>query len=481
MEAKPIQCPEFHRKLVSHTRLGFFTDHVRPPGWSNPTSSSDIRVIEDAVVEKVSAGGQTDTQRLQVIDKTRSLARRPDYGGAGDSKPVSMWANYFELRAKPDLVLYQYKIIIEPVQSDENKNRKVIAPKGKKLKEIIKIMLQLPQFKPFEFEMATDFAEILISRKQLDISSMRTKEPVQYQAEDSDQSRGGGWPERGLTRYNVTLDEAESSGSLQVSDLIRSLQSTELEKTYRDTTSIVQALDVTLGQQRKSAPNLITLGRGRCFPKHPKSNEMAAIGDTLIAIRGFFSSVRVATSRILLNCNICHGAFYPAIPLVDLFNRFGIRDTSADQAKADFEQFIQGLQVKADHLPRLTANLTNEHLPRVYRIFGLARPVANQQPPLVNRFGAGPEAVRFHRKNPDESTTLTTIARYWQDQSNTSVCSSYLTRSNELQTTEVSRTSPCPLSTSVTRTSLVTCHPMCARLYLAKRHESSFWAAKLQP
>lgn len=396
MEAKPIQYLGYQRKFVSYTQSGFFTDHVRLSGWSNPTHSSKVKEIEDAIVEKVSARGQTDNQQLQLIDKTHSLAQRPDYGSAGDPKPVSMWANFFELRTKPGLIYYQYKIIIEPVQADENKDRKVIAPKGKKLKEIIKIMLQLPQFKPFEFDVVTDFAEILISRKQLDVSSMRTKEPFQYQAEDSDYSRGGDWPNRGATRYNVTLDETESSGSLQVSDLLRSLQSTELEQTYGDTASMVQALDIVLGQQRKSAPNLITLGRGRCFPKNPSSKEMTELGGGLIAIRGFFSSVRVATGRILLNCNICHGAFYPAIPLVDLFNRFEICENSESRQKLDFEQLIQGLQIEANHLPRLTTNLTNQHIPRVYRVFGLARPVERQEPPLVRYFGAGPQAVRFH-------------------------------------------------------------------------------------
>ena len=39
-------------------------------------------------------------------------------------------------------------------------------------------------------------------------------------------------------------------------------------------------------------------------------------------LRGFFSSVRVATSRILVSVNVSHGAIYDAIPLDQLIRKY---------------------------------------------------------------------------------------------------------------------------------------------------------------
>jgi eukaryotic translation initiation factor 2C len=44
----------------------------------------------------------------------------------------------------------------------------------------------------------------------------------------------------------------------------------------------------------------------------------------LEAIRGFFSSVRLATCRVLVNINVRHDAFYRADPLPSLMMSYGL-------------------------------------------------------------------------------------------------------------------------------------------------------------
>jgi eukaryotic translation initiation factor 2C len=55
-----------------------------------------------------------------------------------------------------------------------------------------------------------------------------------------------------------------------------------------------------------------------------QTTETADLAAGLEVIRGFFSSVRLATFRILVNINIRHDAFYRADPLPSLMMSYGL-------------------------------------------------------------------------------------------------------------------------------------------------------------
>lgn len=83
-----------------------------------------------------------------------------------------------------------------------------------------------------------------------------------------------------------------------------------------------EALNIFLKHYAKSANNLATLGANKTFSIG--GGESADLGSGLTALRGFFTSVRAATNRILVNINVSHGAFYQEGQLTRLMQAFGL-------------------------------------------------------------------------------------------------------------------------------------------------------------
>jgi hypothetical protein len=172
--------------------------------------------------------------------------------------------------------------------------------------------------------------------------------------------------------------------------LINYLNSTNLGQSLGDKQELTQALNIFLNHYAKSSKNLITLGSTKSFSLNSNAAR-GDIGSGLEVIRGFFSSVRMATCRILVNINVSHGAFYHAGPLPALMNSYGVHST------AMLEKFLKFIRIQTTHLPE-KRNKANEVIPRVKTIFGLARKDDGHRlahPPRVRQHGAGAKDVEF--------------------------------------------------------------------------------------
>ena len=80
--------------------------------------------------------------------------------------------------------------------------------------------------------------------------------------------------------------------------------------------AIIQALNIIIGHNPKAAAEIASLGANR----HHDLNSLApaeciSLGTGLLAIRGFFLSVRSATARLLLNVQVKHAPLYQKGPL----------------------------------------------------------------------------------------------------------------------------------------------------------------------
>lgn len=98
------------------------------------------------------------------------------------------------------------------------------------------------------------------------------------------------------------------TNTLPIGDLINHLKPAG-PSSFLDKQSTIQALNIFLNHHAKTDPKLTTIGSSRAFPL-AQETESFPLGVGLIAIRGFFASVRAATSRILVNVNVSHGVFY---------------------------------------------------------------------------------------------------------------------------------------------------------------------------
>ena len=275
----------------------------------------------------------------------------------------------------PKLILHRYSIAISPDAT------------GKKLAQIVRLMYLDDYFSTLKDDMVTDFRSNIISRVQF--KSPRIVVKIKYRNENEDT------PKESATEYQVKIEE---SGRFPVETLIASLTSTSID-IYPDKPSAVQALNIILGHHGKASQEIATVGKNKSFSI--TGNGTGDLRSGLIALRGFFTSVRAATARILVNINVTNGAFYEPAPLNVAMNKHGLKSLPV------LERFLKRIRVKVIHLPE-KKNAAGQPVPRIKTIMGLASKSDGQgseHPPIVKAFGAGPRDVQFYFDAPAASSS----------------------------------------------------------------------------
>ena len=341
----------------------------RRPDHTIPVPNSKVSRIEDALDKELTSRGKAKGDNLQ---PTNNLPYRPGFGTQG--KKVTLWANYFELIPALKLVLYRYHINVDP------------EVKGMKGEQIIRLLLEMPTLAEFKGDLVTDFKSTLISRKKLPQETLHFD--VTYRAEKEDE------PSPKAKTYRIQVG---FTNTLTVAQLTEFLTSTRLTLGCSEKLPIMQALNIIVRHFAKSNSNLIAIGSSKTFSLSSNSAQKT-LGDGLTALRGFFSSVRVATSRILVNVNVSHGAFYQAIRLDDLLLTFKPEDR---KNYPKLKKFLSKVRVKLIHLPE-KKNKAGEVIPKLRSISGLASMhdgLSLDHPPKVAKFGAGPRDVKFFERS----------------------------------------------------------------------------------
>ncbi|KAL9608420.1 MAG: hypothetical protein Q9167_006751 [Letrouitia subvulpina] len=331
----------------------------------------------------------------KVLVKTKSPSEfplRPGFGTRGS--PVLLFTNSFELIPEPNLLLYRYGISIEPLA----KNQPDIT--GKKLSQLVKQLLQTDQFVDHEDGLVTDFRSNIIAREQL--LSQPFDQVMQYVAENEDE------PAVNAPKFRVQVEE---TGVLTVSQLTDFLTSSDMSRMFEDKKSIVQALNIFVRHYAKESQSVGTIGTAKSFPLNPdeQSGQTSDLGGGLRAIRGIFSSIRVATCRILVNINVTAAAFYDPIRLDMLIRNYGLPPRVS---KLKVDGFLKRLRVEVIHLPS-KKNKAGVVIPRIKTIFGLATKNdgtgagSSGPPPKVQDFGAGARGVQFFLRDegPEQSSS----------------------------------------------------------------------------
>ncbi|KAF9766502.1 hypothetical protein IL306_001103, partial [Fusarium sp. DS 682] len=302
---------------------------------------------------------------LGTLKLTEGFPSRPGYGTRGTK--VELTANYVELLPLSNMTLHRYDIQISP------------AAAGKKHFRIVQLLLEAPELASQQGNIATDFRSTLVSKTRFPQDEILVEIPYRSEGEDEPAARATVYKVRVL--YTKTLN---------IGELINYLNSTSLGQSLGDKQELTQALNIFLNHYARSAKNLVTIGSTKSFSLNSDAAR-GDIGSGLEIIRGFFSSVRIATCRILVNINVSHGAFYHAAPLPALMNSYGVRSTVM------LEKFLKFLRIKTTHLPE-KRNKANQVIPRVKTIFGLARKDDGHglaHPPRVKQHGAGAKDVEF--------------------------------------------------------------------------------------
>lgn len=82
---------------------------------------------------------------------------------------------------------------------------------------------------------------------------------------------------------------------------------------------IVQALNIVMAKRVNEDPNIVPHGQNKYFVLETNP---ASLTGGLVALRGYYSSIRTSNARILLNLNACTSAFYSAVPLCRVMEEF---------------------------------------------------------------------------------------------------------------------------------------------------------------
>lgn len=323
---------------------------------------------------------ENETEKSYLVKKSIEprMPQRPGFGKQG--KEVLLYANYFKMMTDKNLLLFRYSI--EFLADADGK-----VPVGKKARRIVQLLLE-ENFDSFKAQIATDYKSTVVSKLDLTLDPAGYK--VVYKAEGEDTPG---------PRAKTTTLRLKPTGTLRVSDLVDYLSSTQASAMFGTKDEVIQALNIVVGQYPKAAQQIFSVGANKHYELAATHPEKMDLGAGLSVIRGFFVSVRAATSQVLVNVNVKHVACYNTGPLTIVMGDY-LRANNGNWAA--LAKFLKKVRVEVNHITRKDKN--GNKILRVKTIFNLAFPrdgAKQDNPPRVKEFASGPTDVSFHLSKSD--------------------------------------------------------------------------------
>jgi hypothetical protein len=199
----------------------------------------------------------------------------------------------------------------------------------------------------------------------------------------------------------------QCTGDHALSELINSTTSTNVGTMMDERRlEILQSLNIIIGSHAKTNRDVVSIGANKHYLLKPPPEDTWDLGTGLVALRGFFYSARVASSRMLLNVQVKSSAFYQSGSLYNILN---VVWSANNGSMGAINKFVRGLSIRTTHLkPR--KNKAGREVIRVKSIWGVAgardgvSKAKNANPPKVPRMGATPSQVKFFLEPRDGKT-----------------------------------------------------------------------------
>ncbi|UJO17421.1 uncharacterized protein CLAFUR5_06458 [Fulvia fulva] len=360
-------------------------------GQPIPQPDAEVRSVEDALVKET---------RGKIID---GFPGRRGYGTKG--KAITLRTNYFTLTTayeakKKEVTLYRYEIDISQDLSKQKRRR------------AIDTILADDVFKKLGW--ATDYGTILVTNSKLDLETLmggaKTKKltlPPEGGAPVFASSDTEGVPDfvKQARDRNAFEFRINYQSSFDPRHIIEYLKSRQGGATYAGNGDVVQLFNIILAKTPNSADAVRAVGQNNFYPFHGHPGiDGYDLGGGLEALRGYYTSVRPAINRLLVNLNVTSGAFFKPLPVIDLLREF---NGSPDQQEA----FIRMLKVRC---PYIKDGQTTPFMTKIKTIVGFAKPTDRDR--RVKRFGNAKE-VKFSYTDttkPNPKPTDTTVFDYFK-------------------------------------------------------------------
>ena len=291
------------------------------------------------------------------------LPLRPNYGRILNGKDnIVLRTNYFEVDLNSKKELFKYKVTIKALSQEMPALKN-----GRKRRQLYKILFEEKDFQNLREGMATDYAETLITCGRLYEKSLPEKNyEIFYCNESEELHEGTKETQSNERKYLVTVTYSSMVSTSELNSYIDSRPSDPSD--FDAILDTIQAMNIIVAGSPNKDEAVFQAGQNKFF-QYPRGTsdktfspvyDNRDLGGGLIAVRGYFSSIRTSTSRILLNLNAQCSAFYPEINLRSLIYRF-VQGYQIPLSKmADLEQFIRRLRVTTEQLTREGETVTRE-------------------------------------------------------------------------------------------------------------------------
>ena len=335
----------------SSEQVGAFSHSSPVGGISHPDPAITKREDENVRLPK-GAFANTLTQGLV-------LPRRPGYG----EPQFMMHTNYFQMTLNTKKELFKYNVKIDPVSESARSIQN-----SRKRRQFYKIFFAgQPDFRALGQGIATDYANTLITCGRLYDRSLLTKEYQQVYHSDSEQPSDQSSTAQSIEqRYKVTVEYLGLVASSELTDYINSQPNNPSD--FSTGLDAIQAMNIIVAGSPNKNRDVFQAGQNKFFqyPRNTKNETFNKVygnydlTNGLIAVRGYYSSVRTSTSRILLNLNAQCSAFYPEINLLELMDIVAGKGAKSPWMLQNLEDFIKKLRVRTEQKTREGQTVSRE-------------------------------------------------------------------------------------------------------------------------
>ncbi|KAH7978143.1 hypothetical protein HPB49_004609 [Dermacentor silvarum] len=279
--------------------------------------------------------------------------RRPAHGKFG--RPIQLVANHFNIEI-PDGNVYHYDVDIYCETSarakvPEQKKYRCLSTKINRL--VIELLIRKYQHDLSNCIPAFDGRKNLYTRHQLNFRERTFSVDL-----DEDQR---------IQKFIVKIQYAATVNL----DALHAVYQNRVNTVPQE---VLQAIDIIV----RHRPSMKMTPVGRSFFKPPPPHELNALGGGREVWFGYYTSVRPAQWKPMLNVDLSATAFYESLPLVSFMCKI-FSDNRREVAPADFKQLrdfhharlnkeLKGLRIKVTHLP----------YPRKYKVVRVTKESAKE-------------------------------------------------------------------------------------------------------
>ena len=250
-----------------------------------------------------------DLCHSQLTPKDLELPNRPGFAHKGNA--ITLRANIFELRLVNGQQIFPYKVDVD----------QRLHKSKRQLRDFFSTILQrLPELKPMGHGVATDYASLILTSARVDLGPTDTKT---YAKPDYDREPPGSKVQAGAKPFEFTLTLLQPISSADLPSCIGSNPS-GLPAGQSADSEIIRTLNIIIAGHPNKDRGVYQGGQNKYFryPSDPHNFSNYDLLGGLIAVRGYFYSVRFATLRVLLNVHGQCNPFYKAINACELIQEF---------------------------------------------------------------------------------------------------------------------------------------------------------------